>query len=94
MEERVIIDKNEITIIFGTGDILLKGIAATGNEDKKKYYGIGFSQIEEGEIGRRELKYKDIKLPQPVKFLFPNIESIETVIKGLTEVKEYLKKQS
>ena len=81
--------------IFGTGDILLKGLNITHKDTKVNYLGIGFSQIEEGEVGRIPEKYKGVELHHPIQMVFSNSKSVEIVIEGLEKVKEMLiKKES
>ena len=80
-------------IIFGTGDILTRSISATNKESKKKYYGLAFSQVEPGEVGRTEEKYKNVNLFRPVELLFSNVESVNVLIKSLESIKDNFKEK-
>ena len=78
-------------IIFGTGDILTRSISATNKESKEKAYGLGFAQVEPGEVGRTEEKYKNVNLFRPVELLFSNVESVNVLIESLELIKEDFK---
>ena len=79
-----------IRLYFGTGDILISHLFTKDH----KYCGLGFAQIEPGEIGRQEEKYRGSNIPRQAEILFSDTKSIDIVIEGLKIVKEKLNKES
>lgn len=77
-------------IFFGIGDILISHIFVKDC----KYYGLGFAQIEPGEVGRQEEKYRDSNISRQVEMLFSNIKSVDVLIERLELVKkEFIKEK-
>jgi len=89
----MIINENNVTaLVFGTGDILM-GYLKTTDKENNVHHGIGFNQYEPGKVGRSPEKKEGDNLPYPVRFYFSNIESIDTVIKGLNIISEQFLKE-
>lgn len=78
-----------LRVFFDAGDILINHIFVKD----KDYYGLGFAQVEPGEIGRQEKKWEECTPPRQVEFLFSNIESLNVLIEGLKIVKENFKEK-
>ena len=78
-----------IRIVFGTGDILISHLFSK----PKKYHGLGFAQIEPGEVGRQEKKWKDHTPPRQAEIYFSNIESLNVLIEQLENVRENFKEK-
>ncbi len=76
-------------VFFGTGDVLISHIFVKD----KDYYGLGFAQIEPGEIGRQDEKHRDPYIPRQAEILFSNIESLNILIEQLEGVRENFKEK-